>query len=154
MAGLGRRRAAIAWERSLRPGALFIVGDPKQSIYRFRRADIEIYNRVRERIAECGDAGDVLSLNANFRSHAPICDFVNAVSLHQFPNEPDDHNPRFEPLVPADPAREPTGECAVRVLTVPSRRERGGHAVRGGSALPATSRRHVAMARAFATSSC
>ena len=31
----------------LRPGALFVVGDPKQSIYRFRRADIDIYNLVR-----------------------------------------------------------------------------------------------------------
>ena len=36
---------------ALRPGALFVVGDPKQSIYRFRRADIEIYNLVRARIA-------------------------------------------------------------------------------------------------------
>ena len=34
----------------LRPGALFVVGDPKQSIYRFRRADIDIYNRVARRI--------------------------------------------------------------------------------------------------------
>ena len=36
----------------LRPGALFVVGDPKQSIYRFRRADIDIYNIVRERFSE------------------------------------------------------------------------------------------------------
>ena len=33
----------------LRPGALFVVGDPKQSIFRFRRADIDIYNIVRGR---------------------------------------------------------------------------------------------------------
>ena len=38
---------------SLRPGALFVVGDPKQSIYRFRRADIEIYNEVRTLIGRC-----------------------------------------------------------------------------------------------------
>jgi ATP-dependent exoDNAse (exonuclease V) beta subunit len=31
---------------------LFVVGDPKQSIYRFRRADIEIYNLVRARFSE------------------------------------------------------------------------------------------------------
>ena len=36
----------------LRPGALFIVGDPKQSIYRFRRADIDIYNLVRKRFSD------------------------------------------------------------------------------------------------------
>ena len=35
---------------ALRPGALFVVGDPKQSIYRFRRADIDIYNEVRARL--------------------------------------------------------------------------------------------------------
>src|SRR5207245_9041479 len=36
------------------PGSLFVVGDPKQSIYRFRRADIETYNVVRSRIEACG----------------------------------------------------------------------------------------------------
>ena len=35
-----------AYLAPLRPGALFVVGDPKQSIFRFRRADIDIYNRV------------------------------------------------------------------------------------------------------------
>ena len=36
------------WRRA-RPvaGALFVVGDPKQSIYRFRRADIDTYNEVK-----------------------------------------------------------------------------------------------------------
>ena len=36
------------------PGSLFVVGDPKQSIYRFRRADIVTYNRVKEIIASTG----------------------------------------------------------------------------------------------------
>ena len=48
-----REHAPLDWRSvALRPGALFVVGDPKQSIYRFRRADIEIYNLVRTRIAE------------------------------------------------------------------------------------------------------
>ena len=38
----------------LRPGALFVVGDPKQSIYRFRRADIDIYNKVRSLVLASG----------------------------------------------------------------------------------------------------
>ena len=51
----------------LRPGALFVVGDPKQSIYRFRRADIDIYNIVRERFSDPA-IGRVLPLTMNFRS--------------------------------------------------------------------------------------
>jgi ATP-dependent helicase/nuclease subunit A len=58
-----------------RPGGLFVVGDPKQSIYRFRRADIETYNLVRDRFESFGD---VLKLDTNFRSTKPIETFVNA----------------------------------------------------------------------------
>jgi ATP-dependent helicase/nuclease subunit A len=64
------------WTR-LRParGSLFLVGDPKQSIYRFRRADIDTYNLVKEIII--GGGGEVLELAANFRSQSCIADFVN-----------------------------------------------------------------------------
>lgn len=48
------------------PGTLFVVGDPKQSIYRFRRADIDIYNLVKKIFSESG--GEVLNLYSNFRS--------------------------------------------------------------------------------------
>lgn len=58
-----------------RPGSLFVVGDPKQSIYRFRRADITTYLQVRERIERAG--GEVLQLSTNFRSFDSICDWVN-----------------------------------------------------------------------------
>ncbi len=57
------------------PGSLFIVGDPKQSIYRFRRADITTYLEVKDRIVAGG--GTVLQLGTNFRSAPPICAFVN-----------------------------------------------------------------------------
>ena len=59
------------------PGSLFVVGDPKQSIYRFRRADIETYQTVRRLIEESG--GKVLTLSTNFRSSATLCDWVNRV---------------------------------------------------------------------------
>ena len=59
-----------------RPGSLFIVGDPKQSIYRFRRADITTYLDVRDRIRESG--GEVVELSTNFRSTPAICTFVNS----------------------------------------------------------------------------
>lgn len=59
---------------AIRPGALFLVGDPKQAIYRFRGADIAAYTAARDVFAQ---RGDVLSIATNFRSCAPILDFVN-----------------------------------------------------------------------------
>ena len=56
-------------------GKLFVVGDPKQSIYRFRRADVEQMNRLRERMESAG--GNALGLVQNFRSHRPIVAWVN-----------------------------------------------------------------------------
>ncbi len=56
------------------PGRLFIVGDPKQSIYRFRRADISQYLRA------AGQVGaDNVHLSANFRSTRAVIDFANDV---------------------------------------------------------------------------
>ena len=59
--------------RALRPEALFLVGDPKQAIYRFRGADVNAYIGARTAI---GDAG-LLKITANFRSVEPILRFVN-----------------------------------------------------------------------------
>lgn len=58
-----------------RPGSLFIVGDPKQSIYRFRRADITTYLQVKDMLVASG--GTIASLVSNFRSSRIICDWVN-----------------------------------------------------------------------------
>ena len=60
------------------PGSLFVVGDPKQSIYRFRRADIVTYNRVRDLIEANG--GLVVNLWANFRSGPSVVDWVKGVA--------------------------------------------------------------------------
>ncbi len=92
----------------LRPGALFVVGDPKQSIYRFRRADIDIYNIVRNRFSEPG-VGKVLPLTLNFRSGTALCEWANRVFAAQFPSEPTEHAPRFAPL-DAQPDQKLTGE--------------------------------------------
>ncbi len=62
---------------ALRPGALFLVGDPKQAIYRFRGADIAAYVRAREAF-RAGAADAVLPIATNFRSRAPIMEYVNA----------------------------------------------------------------------------
>jgi ATP-dependent helicase/nuclease subunit A len=58
------------------PGRLFLVGDPKQSIYRFRRADVAIYREVCEQLQRCG--ATLVHLNTSFRSVPQIQAFVNA----------------------------------------------------------------------------
>ncbi|MEE9208533.1 MAG: UvrD-helicase domain-containing protein [Gemmatimonadota bacterium] len=55
---------------------LFLVGDPKQSIYRFRGADISVWNAVRERL--CGESPP-LRLTHNFRSAPAVVGLVNRV---------------------------------------------------------------------------
>ena len=57
------------------PGKLFIVGDPKQAIYRFRGADVGTYWAVRDQLHACG--GRVLQLSTSFRSVPEIQRFVN-----------------------------------------------------------------------------
>jgi ATP-dependent helicase/nuclease subunit A len=59
-------------EAAVEAGRLFFVGDPKQSIYRFRRADVSLYAAVRDTIA----ARPALTLN--FRSRPVILDVVNS----------------------------------------------------------------------------
>ncbi|MFV1991945.1 MAG: UvrD-helicase domain-containing protein, partial [Acidimicrobiales bacterium] len=59
----------------LDPGRLFFVGDPKQSIYRFRRADIHMYLKAADTI----DTDGHVQLSTNFRSSEPIIDWLNGV---------------------------------------------------------------------------
>ena len=92
-----------------RPGALFVVGDPKQSIYRFRRADIALYAHVRERFATFGR---VLTLTANFRSGQPVASLVNEVFAppHGFPAEVQEVQACFASLDPQPRAEPPPRE--------------------------------------------
>jgi ATP-dependent helicase/nuclease subunit A len=68
---------AKAWsDVALAPGRLTVVGDPKQSIYRFRRADIAVYEAVRAMILR--GTGRAFSLTANFRSEPALIEHLNA----------------------------------------------------------------------------
>lgn len=78
---------------------LLLVGDPKQSIYRFRGADAETYARVRENV------DSVVTIQQNFRSAHDIIQFVNAVFAVRFG---DSHAPPYVPrFVPLVASREP-----------------------------------------------
>jgi len=81
------------WEEvSVPPGSLFVVGDPKQSIYRFRRADIAMYLRA-QRLLDCD-----VPLTTNFRTVAPILDWVNAV-FSRLIEADGERQPAYQPLV-------------------------------------------------------
>ena len=66
---------------------LFIVGDVKQSIYRFRHADVSVFNRVKEDIAQ--NAGKNLGMKTNFRSTQSIVESCNTAfcQLMDLPKE-------------------------------------------------------------------
>lgn len=63
------------FERRVRPGALFVVGDPKQSIYRFRRADVGVYREICEALVAQGAVR--VRLRTSFRSVPGIQRAVN-----------------------------------------------------------------------------
>lgn len=79
-----------------KPGSLFVVGDPKQSIYRFRRADIVTYNQVKEIIVTNG--GRVVTLSANFRTTRPVTDWVNKSFEAEFTKFPPECSPEYVAL--------------------------------------------------------
>lgn len=66
---------------------LFIVGDVKQSIYRFRHADVSVFNKVKEDIAQ--NAGKNLGMKTNFRSTQSIVETCNTAfcQLMDLPKE-------------------------------------------------------------------
>jgi len=112
---------------ALRRGALFAVGDPKQSIYRFRGAEVEVFARARGRVAARGRRG----LEASFRLTPGLSVLVNRV---------------FSPLMgeayePVQGAAAQPGQAVAEVLhTVPRKGREGFRATEG----------HTAEARALA----
>jgi ATP-dependent helicase/nuclease subunit A len=97
------------------PGKLFIVGDPKQSIYRFRRADVALYQEVKRRMVECGAALEYLT--SSFRATPELQRMVNA-SFAPLMDRDTPTQPAYAPLSPvrADCGSQP----AVVALPVPA----------------------------------
>ncbi|MEO8585913.1 MAG: UvrD-helicase domain-containing protein [Acidobacteriota bacterium] len=79
-----------------KPGSLFVVGDPKQSIYRFRRADIASYVDFRRTLEAAG--GKVLELTANFRAVPSLARAANEVFRELLPVDADERQAAFAPL--------------------------------------------------------
>ena len=121
-------------------GRLFVVGDPKQSIYRFRRANIATYLTAQDTARRDG------RLTTNFRTVPPVLDWVNTVfgTLIQ-PQEA--AQPSYQALSPhrsgpsarLGPDRPPAATVERRPAVAPRlrrRRRRRRSRSRGRSALP------------------
>jgi ATP-dependent helicase/nuclease subunit A len=105
------------WQKArIAPGSLFLVGDPKQSIYRFRRADIDTYNLLKKIAVESG--GEVLSLTSNFRSLKALAQWNNPIFEIAFPAEATRYQAAFAPL---DTVREEEAgtTCGVYKIIMP-----------------------------------
>jgi ATP-dependent exoDNAse (exonuclease V) beta subunit len=98
------------------PGKLFVVGDPKQSIYKFRRADVALYENVCEALAARGVAR--INLTRSFRAVRPIQHLVNAAFAPEMTGDRGGGQARYAPLEEYTPAygKQP----AIVVLPAPS----------------------------------
>ncbi|HWG06060.1 MAG TPA: UvrD-helicase domain-containing protein, partial [Beijerinckiaceae bacterium] len=98
------------------PGKLFLVGDPKQSIYRFRRADVALYEDVKERLLRTG--AELLHLTTSFRAPPSIQSFVNHVFATAMAAGTEGSHATYVPLKPS--RSEIVGQPTVIALPVPN----------------------------------
>ena len=103
---------AERWQDSiLRPGALFMVGDPKQAIYRFRGADIGSYAQARATI-ERQWPDNIVQVTANFRSRPDILAHINHCFARPLSG---DGQPGYVPLAPTLDGPDHDLPCAARI---------------------------------------
>ena len=121
---------AIADWRDVRPvpGKLFIVGDPKQSIYRFRRADVAVYRRACQVLETRGATR--LQLTTSFRSRPAIQRCINAAFSRVMTDDPETLQAKYvklspyrqdddeQPAVIALPVPQPYGQSRVTARAV------------------------------------
>ncbi|HTW64231.1 MAG TPA: UvrD-helicase domain-containing protein [Bryobacteraceae bacterium] len=79
-----------------KPGKLFVVGDPKQSVYKFRRADVVLYRSIRDNLAQRGAA--IVQLTSSFRAVRPIQQCVNAAFLAEMQDDGATGQAAYAPL--------------------------------------------------------
>ncbi|MBS0278593.1 MAG: UvrD-helicase domain-containing protein, partial [Proteobacteria bacterium] len=77
-------------------GKLFVVGDPKQSIYKFRRADVLLYQKLKDELSKRGV--ETVYLTRSFRSVRPIQHLVNAAFEPMMDGDPESGQAMYAPL--------------------------------------------------------
>ncbi len=102
-------------EVTTKPGKLFVVGDPKQAIYRFRRADVTLYERIKAELLAQG--ATLLHLTTNFRSVPSIQAAVNSAFSRAMVVSPDGSQAQYVAL--AEYRAELSSQPGVIALPVP-----------------------------------
>ena len=97
-------------------GNLFIVGDPKQSIYGFRDAEVEIFNHAKNQIVTT-ESGKEIVLAESFRLLPNLIDFVDRVFAHIMMQPNSRYDVPYNKLVQGRRSR---AEGAIELLLVPS----------------------------------
>jgi ATP-dependent helicase/nuclease subunit A len=80
------------------PGRLFVVGDARQSIYRFRQADVTVFRRMQQDIQLRG--GLVVDLDLTFRAHTPLLQAAGDLLADVMGDQPDPEQPFYIPFSP------------------------------------------------------
>jgi ATP-dependent exoDNAse (exonuclease V) beta subunit len=106
-----------------KPGKLFIVGDPKQAIYRFRRADVAIYLEVRDRLCKAPGVR-LVQLSTSFRAPRDIQECVNAAFAPEMRESLEDGQTGYVPLEGGNDGI--AGQPAIIALPVPRPTDRNG----------------------------
>jgi len=127
---IAAQEARSTWkENPLRPGALFMVGDPKQAIYQFRGANVHSYDTARA-IIERQFPGNLLQVTSNFRSRPDILTYVNRCFQGPLSRQ---GQPGYVALTPTHGAPEHDLPCATR-LTVDLALTAGANEIRDAEA--------------------
>jgi ATP-dependent helicase/nuclease subunit A len=84
------------------PGKLFVVGDPKQSVYKFRRADVVLYRQIRDALEQRGVG--LVQLTTSFRALRPIQHLVNAAFQTEMQDDAISGQAAYAPLHGETPA--------------------------------------------------
>ncbi|MDR1900340.1 MAG: UvrD-helicase domain-containing protein, partial [Treponema sp.] len=97
--------------KDLDPRKLFFVGDDKQSVYRYRGADVSVFRHLSRELAADGGASAYtqISLNTNYRSVPALTEFFNALFPGVFGTAEREYEAEFRPILPG-PGRK--GNCA------------------------------------------
>ncbi len=112
LCGIGTKKAPV--------GKLFVVGDPKQSIYAFRGADVSVFRQVSDEIIQAG--GQQVQLSTSFRSHHNLIACINELFGKLLKTESgfaSAYRVNYTPMNASRPSNQPTHQAPVTMLLLP-----------------------------------